>query len=126
MRIKEGKRIIQALAVILLLFVLFGLQRFQAGSETGVLPERIMDDKYRTCYEIFVYSFADSDGDGIGDLRGVLEHLDYICDGDPSTDTDLGCNEIWLTPVCPSPTYHKYDVTDYCDIDPQYGTMTDY
>ncbi|WP_035797761.1 alpha-amylase family glycosyl hydrolase [Butyrivibrio sp. MB2005] len=89
-------------------------------------PLNVIDDKYRTTYEIFVYSFYDSDGDGIGDIQGVIDKLDYVNDGDDATDTDLGCNMIWLMPVCPSPTYHKYDVTDYCDIDPQYGTIDDY
>ena len=93
--------------------------------ETGNRPLQVIDDKYRTYYEIFVYSFYDSDGDGIGDLRGVLEKLDYLNDGDDSTDTDLGVNGIWLMPVMPSNTYHKYDTLDYQDIDPQYGTMED-
>ena len=88
--------------------------------------ENIIDDKYRTYYEVFLYSFYDSDGDGIGDLKGLTEKLDYINDGDPSTDTDLGCNGIWLMPIMPSTTYHKYDVTDYEDIDPEYGTMDDF
>ncbi len=88
--------------------------------------ENIIDDKYRTYYEVFLYSFYDSNGDGIGDLKGLTEKLDYINDGDPSTDTDLGCNGIWLMPVMPSTTYHKYDVTDYEDIDPEYGTMDDF
>ena len=86
----------------------------------------VIDDDYRTTYEIFVYSFYDSDGDGIGDLKGVTQKLDYINDGDDKTDTDLGCNQIWLMPICPSPTYHKYDVTDYCNVDPEYGTIEDY
>ena len=73
--------------------------------------ENIIDDNYRNYYEVFVYSFYDSDGDGIGDLNGLTEKLDYINDGDPETDTDLGCNGIWLMPVMPSTTYHKYDVT---------------
>ena len=85
-----------------------------------------IDDNYRSCYEVFVYSFYDSNGDGIGDLKGLTERLDYINDGDPSTDTDLGCTGIWLMPIMPSPSYHKYDVTDYMDIDPQYGTMEDF
>ncbi len=91
-----------------------------------LLPLNVLDDKYRTTYEIFVYSFCDSNGDGIGDLDGVTKMLDYINDGDDTTDTDLGCNEIWLMPVAPSTTYHKYDVTDYCDIDPEYGTLEDF
>lgn len=90
-----------------------------------VQPQEI-DDNYRSCYEVFVYSFYDGNGDGNGDLKGLTERLDYINDGDPSTDTDLGCTGIWLMPIMPSPSYHKYDVTDYMDIDPQYGTMEDF
>ena len=83
-------------------------------------------DGYGSAYEVFVYSFSDSDGDGIGDLKGLTHRLDYINDGDPATDSDLGCNMIWLMPVFPSPTYHKYDAVDYTGIDPQYGTMEDF
>lgn len=90
------------------------------------LPVNLPDDACRTTYEIFVYSFYDSDGDGIGDLKGVDEKLDYVNDNDPSTGTDLGATEIWLMPISPSPTYHKYDVTDYTAIDPEYGTMEDF
>ncbi len=93
---------------------------------TDTIPLQVIDDNYRTYYEVFVYSFCDSDGDGIGDLQGLLSRLDYINDGDDTTDTDLGCNGLWLMPVHPSPTYHKYDVTDYYAIDPQYGTLEDF
>lgn len=93
---------------------------------TDTIPLNVIDDNYRTYYEVFVYSFYDSDGDGIGDLQGLLSKLDYINDGDAATDTDLGCNGIWLMPVNPSPTYHKYDVVDYYDIDPAYGTLEDF
>ncbi len=77
-----------------------------------------IDDNYRTWYEIFVYSFCDSIGDGIGDLQGVISKLDYI--------QELGFNGIWLMPIMPSTTYHKYDVKDYMKIDPEYGTMEDF
>lgn len=94
---------------------------------TKAVPETVpMEDNYRTYYEVFVYSFYDGDGDGIGDLKGLTEKLDYINDGDPGTYTDLGCNGIWLMPVMPSTTYHKYDVTDYYGIDSEYGTMEDF
>lgn len=86
----------------------------------------IIDDNYRTYYEVFLYSFCDSDGDGIGDINGLISKLDYINDGDDSTDTDLGCNGIWLMPIMPSTTYHKYDITDYYNIDEQYGTLDDF
>jgi alpha-amylase len=72
----------------------------------------------RVCYEIFVRSFCDSNGDGIGDLNGIISKLDYLA--------DLGIEAIWLTPIHPSPSYHKYDVTDYYDIEPEYGTMDDF
>ena len=77
-------------------------------------------------YEIFVRSFYDSDGDGIGDLQGVIEKLDYLNDGNPNTTNDLGVTGIWLMPIFPSPSYHGYDVTDYRDINPDYGSMADF
>lgn len=95
--------------------------------ETWTEPEPVsMEDNYRTWYEVFVYSFYDSNGDGIGDLKGLTQKLDYINDGDPGTFEDLGCSGIWLMPVMPSTTYHKYDVTDYYGIDQEYGTMEDF
>ncbi|SER48921.1 Glycosidase [Butyrivibrio fibrisolvens] len=78
----------------------------------------IIDDNYRNYYEIYVHSFYDSNEDGIGDLNGVTQKLDYL--------KDLGINGIWLMPIMPSPTYHKYDVVDYMDIDSEYGTMEDF
>ncbi|MBK9991621.1 MAG: DUF3459 domain-containing protein [Verrucomicrobia bacterium] len=81
-----------------------------------------------TFYQIFVRSFADASsgqlsGDGIGDLQGLIEHLDYLNDGDPKTTTDLGVNALWLLPIHPSPSYHGYDVTDYFGVNPQYGDV---
>ena len=77
-------------------------------------------------YEIFVRSFYDSDGDGTGDFNGITQKLDYLNDGDPNTQTDLGITAIWLMPIHPSPSYHGYDVTDYYGINPDYGTMADF
>ena len=86
--------------------------------------ERIGDGR-RVFYEIFTGSFSDSDGDGTGDLGGVLRRLDYLNDGDPASGKSLGIGGIWLTPVFPSPSYHKYDVVDYFSVDPAFGTMED-
>ena len=85
-----------------------------------------IDDNYKNYYEIYVGGFYDSDGDGVGDLKGITEKLSYLNDGDPKTTDDLGVTGIWLMPIMPSPSYHKYDVTDYYAIDPQYGTMEDF
>jgi glycosidase len=79
-----------------------------------------------TCYEVFVRSFYDSDGDGIGDLRGLTEKLDYINDGDAATSQDLGARCIWLMPVAESPSYHGYDATNYYRVEPDYGTNADF
>lgn len=78
------------------------------------------------CYEVFVRSFADSDGDGIGDFNGLREHLDYLNDGHPGQGDDLGVNCIWLMPIFPSLSYHGYDVTDYDTVNPDYGTEADF
>ncbi len=83
------------------------------------------DDFFRTGYEVFVYSFCDSDGDRIGDLPGLFSKLEYLNDGQPGAGDDLGVTGLWLMPVFPSPTYHKYDVTDFMNIDPAYGTLQD-
>lgn len=69
-------------------------------------------------YEIFVQSFADADGDSIGDFEGLTAKLDYI--------KDLGADAIWLMPIMESPSYHKYDVTDYKSVHPDYGTMEEF
>ncbi|MFP4365383.1 MAG: alpha-amylase family glycosyl hydrolase [Spirochaetia bacterium] len=77
-------------------------------------------------YEIFVRSFADSDGDGVGDFQGLIDRLDYLNDGDPATDEDLGITGIWLMPISESPSYHGYDVVDYYSIDQEYGDEVDF
>ena len=69
-------------------------------------------------YEVYVRSFADSDGDGVGDLQGIRARLGYL--------RDLGVDGLWVTPFFPSPgADHGYDVSDYVDVDPQLGTLAD-
>ncbi|MBR5968140.1 MAG: hypothetical protein IK001_06025 [Lachnospiraceae bacterium] len=82
-------------------------------------------DNSRVFYHIFVGSFSDSDGDGIGDLRGIINRIDYLNDGDPKSGKSLGVEGIWLSPIFMSPSYHKYDTTDYYKIDDDFGTMDD-
>ncbi|HEU4452083.1 MAG TPA: alpha-amylase family glycosyl hydrolase [Longimicrobium sp.] len=79
-----------------------------------------------TCYEVFVRSFQDSDGDGVGDINGLIQKLDYINDGDPRSQRDLGAQCIWLMPIAESPSYHGYDVVDYYAVDREYGTKDDF
>ena len=69
-------------------------------------------------YQIFVASFADSDGDGLGDLRGIINKLDYL--------DDLGVQALWLTPIQQSDSYHAYDISDYFAVDSKFGTIDDY
>ncbi|WP_236339099.1 alpha-amylase family glycosyl hydrolase [Paenibacillus plantiphilus] len=93
----------------------------QPSSNASVIDEQPSS----VYYEIFVRAFADSNGDGIGDLNGLIDKLDYLNDGNPATDSDLGIEGIWLMPINPSPSYHGYDVTDYYTIHPEYGTVED-
>ena len=79
----------------------------------------------RAYYHIFVGSFSDSNGDGVGDLRGIINRFDYLNDGDPNSGVSLGIEGIWLSPIFVSNSYHKYDTSDYYTIDPKFGTMDD-
>jgi alpha-amylase len=96
-----------------------------AQAPMGALPTT---DWRRTgvCYEVFIRSFQDSDGDGVGDIPGLIQRLDYINDGDPRSMKDLGAQCIWLMPVAESPSYHGYDVADYYNVDREYGTNDDF
>ena len=93
------------------------------GDVTDSRKATASTDKYRNFYEIFTQSYCDSDGDAIGDLQGIISQLDYLNDGDPDKGDDLGIDGIWLTPIMPSKSYHKYDVENYYDIDPSFGTL---
>jgi len=77
-------------------------------------------------YEVFVRSYSDSNGDGIGDLPGLTAHLDELNDGNPNSTSSLHVDALWLMPIFPSPSYHGYDVTDYESINPDYGTLADF
>lgn len=95
--------------------ILFGLLTLSLYPAFSQVKEENKGDIY---YEIFIRSFNDSDKDGIGDIKGITQKLDYL--------KELGITGIWITPIHPSPTYHKYDIIDYTDIDPEYGTLADY
>lgn len=97
--------------LFLLIFVLSGCKKDKD-------PLREANPRNEIIYQVFVRSFADGNGDGIGDLPGLTSRLDYL--------EELGVTALWLMPIFPSPTYHGYDVTDYYDINPDYGTLDDF
>ena len=114
------KRIKKYISVLMLFVMLLS-----CTTGCGKAQVDTIDDDYRVFYQIFVGSFSDSDGDGIGDIRGIINRMDYLNDGDMNSDDDLGVQGIWLSPIFASPSYHKYDVTSYYRIDPDFGTEED-
>jgi len=89
------------------------------NSNKGVDPEHPEWWQHAVFYEIYPRSFADSNNDGVGDLKGITSKLDYL--------KDLGVDAIWISPCFPSPQVDfGYDVSDYENIDPMYGSMTDF
>ena len=116
------------ISLLLVCLLLAGCAAAPAATEAPTEPVAVVDsvsDNYRTYYQIFVGSFSDGNNDGIGDLRGVINRMDYLNDGDILSGTDLGIQGIWLSPVFSSPSYHKYDVKDYYQIDWRFGTEED-
>jgi alpha-amylase len=103
--------ILKKTAFVLVVFILFVSCGSKHTKSVATWPQGVK-------YEVFVLSFADGDGDGKGDFKGLTSKLDYL--------KDLGINGIWMMPIMPSPTYHKYDVTDYKGINPEYGTVDDF
>ena len=92
-----------------------------AGAAQSAQSQNSQDEWWRhaVIYELYPQSFQDSDGDGVGDLKGIASRLDYL--------HDLGIDAIWITPMYPSPGVDNgYDIADYTSIDPKYGTMQDF
>ncbi len=114
------------LVILIFIFTLFALVGCKPENNIIDPPEEDENQytvdpnnypKYNTYYQIFVRSFSDSDGDGVGDLKGIENKLDYI--------GEMGFTALWLTPINPTNSYHGYDVTDYKAINPDFGTMAD-
>src|ERR1041385_2638019 len=88
-------------------------------ADDGALPLDPLWYKDAVIYELHVKTFHDSDGDGIGDFRGLIEKLDYL--------SELGATAIWLLPFYPSPLRDDgYDIADYFDVNPNYGSLGDF
>ena len=132
---KAFLRTVCPLLLVFAMLVCFGCGKNDSAdtSETGeytikdplLLGSEPAPDNARVFYEIFVGSFSDSNGDGVGDLRGIINRFDYLNDGNPDSGRSLGIEGIWLTPIFSSPSYHKYDVADYYTVDPKFGTQED-
>ena len=108
---------------LILCALMLWLASLTAAQDEARLTENWWND--RVFYEIFIRSFQDSDGDGIGDIQGLIDRLDYLNDGDPATQDDLGLGGIWLMPPAEAYSYHGYDVTDYYAVESDYGTLAD-
>ena len=135
MMTKYGKLLRKIVSVILILSVLlsFGAckkddNKDDENDENNDNNENVVtpmvdpiDDNYRTFYQIFVGSFSDGNNDGFGDLRGIINRFDYLNDGDINSGKSLGVQGIWLSPIFSSPSYHKYDVKDYYQVDWRFG-----
>ncbi len=118
------KRIVAALLAAVLVLGMTACGK-KPGTEAPDPEPDTISDNYRSFYQVFVGSFADSNGDGFGDLRGLINNLDYLNDGNIHSTTSLGVQGIWLSPIFSSPSYHKYDATDYYTIDWRFGTHED-
>lgn len=110
-------------AIALVLAILLMVSMVGCGGKEAVADP--VDDNYRTFYQIFVGSFSDANGDGIGDIRGIINRFDYLNDGNMNSETSLGVQGIWLSPIFTSPSYHKYDAKDYYQLDWRFGTEED-
>ena len=120
------KRVISLLMAVCLIVSLLAACGGKSGDPVESNKAEASTDKYRDYYQVWIGSFCDSNNDQIGDLPGVISKLDYLNDGDPNGGNDLGVDGIWLSPMMPSQSYHKYNVSDYFNIDPDFGTLEDF
>ncbi len=111
------KKIFVLITLLVLSLTLVACQR-EPECETRENDLETMFPLQGNYYQLFVRSFADSNGDGVGDFTGIKENLDYF--------VDLGIDGIWLMPIHPSPSKHGYSVLDFYDVNPEYGTMADF
>src|SRR3982751_1007078 len=120
--------LLRLLLVVTVLLACAGTRAVPTSNSLALGPHADANVWWRNgvCYEVFVRSFYDSDGDGIGDLKGLTARLDYINDGNPNSTASLGANCIWLMPIDKATSYHGYDVVDYYHVDPHYGTDDDF
>lgn len=127
--LRTGRRLSAGGAVLALSLLAACANSGSAPAPDASPPAPAWDNRWAdgaVFYEIFVRSFADSNGDGVGDFAGLTAKLPYLNDGDPATTADLGVDGIWLMPVFESPSYHGYDTVDYDAIDAEYGTLADF
>ena len=114
------------LAIILTVFMIAGLLAGCGEPKAEDTKIEASTDKYRSFYQIWIGAFCDSNDDETGDIPGIISKLDYLNDGDPAGGDDLGIDGIWLSPMMPSKSYHKYNVRDYYAIDEDFGTLEDF
>ena len=113
------KRFIYALMLAAVLFHSCGKNNTEPSGDKWELSSYSAGEKQgNISYQLLIYSFADSDGDGIGDFNGIKSKLDYL--------DALGVSAIWLSPAHPADSYHGYDVRDYSAINPKYGSEADF
>lgn len=108
---------------ILIVAILF-LSGCSSGNNKNNQTSNNPDSFYNNFYEIFVGAFYDSDGNGHGDFNGITKQLDYL--NGKNVDATLGIDGIWLMPIMKAKSYHKYDVINYKEVDPDFGTMQDF
>lgn len=106
------------LVLLILSFLVISCNKGGHTPDPGPDPVPVESGDSKISYQLLVYSFADSNGDGIGDFKGIGQKLDYF--------TSLGVEALWLSPMHKATSYHGYDVEDYASVNPEYGTEADF